>query len=150
LVKSLLLRSVLVATTGAAVYFALLWQWIGWAPFLPTPNWWHQLMPNAPWGAWITAVNIGGAILTAIPVAFGVVLSTNYRRAVLALIIGLGSALYYNVGALIVFGVPRRALDWIWFVAQFLATGLAVTAMVALIQRFPLTIGWSNRGSRLQ
>ena len=107
-------------------------------------------MPDAPWSAWIAVLNVGGAFLIAIPVALGVVLSTNYNRNVLALIIGLVSAFYYHVGFLIAFGVPRRAFDWVWVVAQFLATGFAVVAMVALIQRFPLTIGWSDRGPRLR
>jgi hypothetical protein len=143
--RHLLLRSVLVATTGAAAYFALLWQWFVWSP--SAPHWWLQFVPNAPWGAWLTVINFCGAILCAIPVAFGVVLSTKYARAVLALIIGLGPALYYHFGILIVFGLPRRALDWVWIVSQFFATGFAVFAIVALIQRFPLTIGSSNRGA---
>jgi hypothetical protein len=138
---------VLVATTGGAVYFALLWQWFTWGPFFSPPHWWRQLVPSAPWGAWLTVVNVGAAFLIAIPVAFGVVLGTNRHRAVLALIMGLASALYYNVGAVIAFGAPRNAIDWIWIVAQFFATGFAVMTMVALIQRFPLKIGSSDRAT---
>jgi hypothetical protein len=66
---------------------------------------------------------------------------------VLALIIGLGPALYFHFGILIVFGLPQRALDWVWIVSQFFATGFAVFAIVALTQRSPLTIGSSDRGS---
>jgi hypothetical protein len=150
LVNPFLLRVVLVATTGGVVYFALLWQWFTYGPFFSPPDWWRHLMPSAPWGAWLTVVNVGAAFLIAIPVAFGLVLGTKRHRVVLALIMGLASALYYNVGAVIAFGVPRDAIGWAWIVAQFSATGFAVVAMVALIQRFPLTIGWSDRGSRLR
>jgi hypothetical protein len=151
-VKSLPLRSVLVALIGAAVYIALLWLLYGSAPYATIPVWWRHFLPNVHVSLviWFILLNVGGAILAAIPVALGVVLATTARRAALALLIGAASALFIVVGGLMQFGLPPSVDGWVVDMAQFLTVSLAVVAMVALLQGFPLTIGWSDRGSRLR
>ena len=146
------LRSTLVALVGAAVYFALLWLLYARAPYAVIPHWWRHFVPNAPVAlvTWFTLLNVGGAILAAIPVALGIVLGTNARRVALGLVIGVVPALYIAIGGIIEFGVPPNAAGWVVDIAQFFAVSLAVVAMVALIQGFPLTNGWSDRGPRLR
>jgi hypothetical protein len=151
-VKRFPLRSILVALIGAAVYFALLWLLYARAPYAVIPHWWRHFVPNAPIAlvTWFTLLNVGGAILAAIPVALGVVLGTAARRSRLALIIGVVPALYIVVGGLLEFGFPPSVNGWVVDIAQFSAISFAVVAMVALLQGFPLTIGWSGRGPQLR
>jgi hypothetical protein len=68
------LRSTLVALVGAAVYFVLLWLLYARAPYAVIPHWWGHFMPNPPAAlvTWFTLLNVGGAILAAIPVALGI------------------------------------------------------------------------------
>ncbi len=99
---------------------------------------------------WFTLLNAGGAILAAIPVAFGVVLGTKTRQVALGLIIGLMPALYLAVSGCIEYGVPSNLEALVVDISQFVAVSLAVVGVLALIRGFPLTIGSSDRGSRLQ
>jgi len=151
-VKRFPLRSVVVALIGAVVYSALLWLLYARAPYSVIPHWWLHFVPNSPVAlvTWFTLLNVGGAILAAIPVAFGVLLGTTARRAALALIIGVVPALYIVVGGLMEFGLPPTVGGWVVDMAQFFAVSLAVVAIVALLQGFPLTIDSSDRGSRLR
>jgi hypothetical protein len=144
------LRSASIVLIGAAVYFAFLWLFYAMAPYAPIPHWWRNFTPNAPvaLATWFSLLNLGGAILAAIPVAFGVVLGTKVRRIALGLTIGVVPALYIVVGAIFEFGVPPSVTGWVVEIAQFFAVSLAVVAMVALVQDFPLTIGSSDRGAK--
>jgi hypothetical protein len=146
------LRDALVALIGAVVYSALLWLLYARAPYAVIPHWWRHFVSNAPVAlvTWFTLLNVGGAILAAIPVAFGVVLGTTARRVALGLIIGVVPALYIVVGGLMEFGVPPSGVGWVVDIAQFFAVSLCVMAVVVLIQVCPLTSGWSDRGSRLR
>jgi hypothetical protein len=146
------LRTVSVAALGLAVYCALLWLLYARAPYAAIPNWWRSFMPNSPVAlvTWFSLLNVGGAILAAIPVAFGLVRGTEVRRLALALGIGVVTAVYIVVGGLVQFGVPPGVEGWIVDIAQFFAVSLAVLVMVVLIQGYPLTIGSSDRGPRLR
>jgi hypothetical protein len=143
------LRSTLVALIGAAVYFALLWLFYAWAPYTVIPHWLRHFLPNARVAlvTWFTLLNVGGAILAAIPVALGIVLGVNARRVALGMIIGVVPALYILLGSVIEFGIPPTVEAWVVDIAQFFAISLAVAAVVALIRGFPLTIGSSDRGA---
>ena len=145
------LRSVLVALAGAAVYTALLWLLYAKAPYAAIPHWWRHFTPNGPVAlvTWFSLLNVGGAILAAIPVAFGLVLGLKVHRFALGLAIGVLPAVYIFAGGIIEFGVPASVEAWVVEITQFFAVGLAVVAMVALIRGFPLTIRWSDRRSRL-
>jgi hypothetical protein len=151
-VKPFPLRTVLVALIGVAVYFGLLWLLYGSAPYATIPLWWRHFMPNAHVSLviWFILLNVGGAILAAIPVALGVVLATTVRRTALALMIGAAPAFFIVVGGLMESGLPPSVDGWIVDMAQFFTVSFAVVAMVALLQGFPLTIGSSDRGSRLR
>jgi hypothetical protein len=122
------------------------------APYADIPHWWRHLLPNAPAAVatWFTLLNVGGAILAAIPVALGVVLGTKARGVLLGLVIGVVAVLYIAFRAFIEFGVPPTINAWVVDVAQFFAVSLAVVAVLALIRGFPLTIGSSDRGPRLR
>jgi hypothetical protein len=117
------------------------------APYAVIPNWWRNFLPNAPVAVatWFTLLNVGGAILAAIPVALGVVLGTKAGGVALGLVIGVVPALYIALRAFIEFGVPPTIDAWVVDIAQFFAVSLAVVAGVALIRGFPLTIGSSDR-----
>jgi hypothetical protein len=108
-------------------------------------------MPNPPVAlvTWFSLLNVGGAVLAAIPVAFGLVRCTEVRRLGLALGIGVVTAVYLVAGDLVEFGVPPSVEGWIVGIAQFFAVSLAVVVMVVLIQGYPLTIGSSDRGEHL-
>lgn len=143
------LRTASVALVGALVYFALLGILYSIAPYAVIPHWWRHFLPNAPVAVatWFTFLNVGGAVLAAIPVALGVILGTNKaRRAALGLVIGVVPALYIAFRAFIDFGVPPTINAWAVDIVQFIAVSLAVVAMVALIRGFPLTIGSSEHG----
>lgn len=99
--------------------------------------------------SWFSLLNVGGAILAAIPVAFGLVLGLKVHRFALGLAIGVLPAVYIVAAGIIEFGVPASVEAWVVEITQFFAVGLAVVAMVALIRGFPLTIGSSDRRSRL-
>lgn len=141
------LRSASVALAGAVVYCALLWLLYAKAPYAAIPHWWRHFAPNGPIAlvSWFSLLNVGGAILAAIPVAFGLVLGLKVHRFALGLAIGVVPAVYIVAGGLIEFGVPARVEAWVVEITQFFAVGLAVVAMVALIQGFPLIIGPSDR-----
>jgi hypothetical protein len=143
------LRSTLVVLLGAAVYFALLWFFYAWAPYTVIPQWLRHILPNARVAlvTWFTLLNVGGAILAAIPVALGIVLGVSARRAVFGIIVGVVPALYILVGGVIEYGVPRNLEAWVVDIAQFFVVSLAVVAAVALFRGFPLTIGSSDRGA---
>jgi hypothetical protein len=93
------LRATAIALAGAAAYFALLWLFYTWAPYTAIPHWWRHFSPNAAAAVvtWFTLLNLGGAILAAIPVALGVVLGAKSHRVALGLIIGMIPALYIAV-----------------------------------------------------
>jgi hypothetical protein len=151
MVKLSLLRRVSVVLIGAALYFALLWLLYARAPYADIPHWWRRFMPNAPVAlvTWVSLLNLGGAILAAIPVALGVLLGTKVHRVALGLAIGVVPALYIVGGAIIQFGVPPSVAGWIADIAQFFAVSLAVVAIIALVEGFPLTIGSSSRAEHL-
>jgi hypothetical protein len=130
------LRIALVALVGAAVYFALLWLLYARAPYADIPHWWRHIVPNAPAAlvTWFTLLNVGGALLAAIPVALGIVLGTNARRIALGMVIGVVPALDIVVRGIIEFGVPPTVSGWVVDIAQFFAVSLAVVAVVVLIQ----------------
>jgi hypothetical protein len=133
------LRTASIALAGGALYFALLWFFYTWAPYTAIPHWWRHLSPNAAAAvvAWFTLLNVGGAILAAIPVALGVVFSANTRRVVLGLVIGLMPALYIAVSGCIEYGVPSNLEAWVVDTAQFVAVSLAVVGALALIRGLP-------------
>ena len=143
------LRSASIVLIGAAIYFAFLWLFYAMAPYAPIPHWWRNVTPNGPvaLATWFSLLNLGGAILAAIPVAIGVVLGTKVRRIASGLAIGVVPALYIFVGATFEFGVPASAEGWVVEIFQFFAVSLAVVAMIALIQAFPLPISSSDRGA---
>jgi hypothetical protein len=143
------LRTASVALVGALVYFALLGLLYSMAPYAVIPHWWRHFLPNAPAAVatWFTLLNVGGAILAAIPVALGIMLVTKARGVALGLVIGVVPALSIAFHAFIEFGVPPTIDAWIVDIAQFFAVSLAVVAVVALIRGFPLTIGSSDRGA---
>ena len=149
MVKPFPLRSVLVALIGVVVYFALLRLLYARAPYAVIPFWWRHFAPNGRVAlvTWFTLLNVGGAVLAAIPVALGVVLGITARRTALALIIGVVPALYIVVGGLMEFGLPPRFDGWVVDITQFFAVELAVVAVVALLRGFPLTIGSSDHGA---
>ena len=142
------LRSASVALAGAVVYCALLWLLYAKAPYAAIPHWWRHFAANGPVAlvTWFSLLNVGGAILAAIPVAFGLVLGLKVHRFALSLAIGVVPAVYIVAAGLIEFGVPASVEAWVVEITQFFAVGLAVVAMVALIQGFPLIIGSSDRG----
>jgi hypothetical protein len=142
------LRSATVVIIGAAIYFALLWVFYSITPYAPIPQWWRNFMPNGAvaLGTWFSFLNVAGAILAAIPVAYGIVIAARVRRIALAVAIGLVPALYIVVGSIMEFGAPPSVTGWVVDIAQFLAVSLSVVAMVALVRGFPLTIGSSDRG----
>jgi hypothetical protein len=146
------LRSASVALVGLAVYCTLLWLLYARAPYAAIPHWWRSFMPSRPVAlvTWFSLLNVSGAILAAIPVAFVLVRGTGVRRLALASGIGVVAAVYIVVGGLVEFGVPPGVEGWIVDIAQFFAVSLAVVAMVVLIQGYPLTIGSSDRGPRLR
>jgi hypothetical protein len=141
------LRGASVALAGAAVYCALLWLLYAKAPYAAIPHWWRHFAPNGPVALviWFSLLNVGGAILAAVPVAFGLVLGLKVHRFAFGLAIGVVPAAYIVAGGLIEFGVPARVEAWVVEITQFFAVGLAVVAMVALIQGFPLIIASSDR-----
>jgi len=141
------LRGTLVALVGAAVYCALLWLLYARAPYSTIPHWWRNFASNAAVAlvSWFSSLNVGGAILAAVPVAFGLVLGTKVRRLALGLTIGLVTAVYIVVGGLVEFGVPSSLEGWVVDTAQFFAVSLAVVAIVALVQGYRLKIGSSDR-----
>jgi len=106
------------------------------------------MLPNARVAVigWFTLLNVGGAVLAAIPVALGVAFGATARKTTLALVVGVVPALYIVVGGFLEFGLPPQVDGWIVDIAQFLAVSLPVAALVALFRGFPLTIGWSDRG----
>jgi len=98
---------------------------------------------------WFTLVNVGGAVLAAVPVALGVAAVTTPRRRVkLGLLIGVLPALYIFVGGLIEFGIPPSTAGWIIDIAQFFAVSLAVTAVLMVVRGRPLTIAGAAREAR--
>ncbi len=121
------LRTVSIAIAGALVYFALLWLFYTIAPYTVIPHWWRHFSPNSTVAVvtWFTLLNVGGAILAAIPVALGVVLASGTSGVALGLVIGVMPALYMAVRACIEFGVPPTMEAWIVDIAQFFAVSLA-------------------------
>jgi len=146
------LRSVLVALIGAAVYFGLLWLLYSRAPYTAVPPWWRHLLPKPSIGTvtWFTLINAGTAVLAAIPVAIGVAVGTPSRRLVLGLVIGIVPALYIVGGGLIEYGVPPSLDGFIVDVGQFLAVSLAVTGVIALVQRYSPTFVGASAGKQLR
>ena len=106
--------------------------------------------PTVALVTWFSLLNVGGAILAAIPVAFWLIRDTEVHRLALASGIGVVAAVYIVIGGLVEFGVPPSVEGWIVDIAQFFAVSFAVVVMVVLIQGYPLTIGSSDRGSRLR
>ena len=139
-------RLTLVALVGVAVYYTLLGFLYARAPYSTMPHWWRAHVSPGPVAvvSWVTLLNLAGALLAAIPVAFGVVLGATSRRVPLGLIIGVVPALYIVGGGLIEFGVPHGLGAWVTDMAQFAAVSIAVAAAVASIQSCPLTTRWSG------
>lgn len=143
LLSQLPARNLLIVVIGTVVYSALLGLSYAAAPYADIPTWWRQSMPNerAVVLCWFTLLNLGGAVLAAVPVAFGVVFGAKTARTALALVVGVMPATYIVVGGLLEFGAPPSVDGWIVDVAQFFAVTLAVAAWVAPFRDFPLTIG---------
>jgi hypothetical protein len=131
-----------VALLGVAVYYALLAFFYSIAPYTSMPHWWSAHLPAGSFSvvSWFALLNLGGALLAAIPVALGVVLVADGSRVLLGLIIGVVPALYIVGGGLIAFGTPSNIGAWVTNMAQFVRVSIAVAAAVALIQSCPLTM----------
>jgi hypothetical protein len=140
------MRFSLVAVLGVAVYYTLLGCLYARVPYAAIPHWWREHLFGGPAAvvSWFTVLNIVGALLAAIPVAIGLILSANTRRILLGLVIGVVAGLYIVVGGLLEFGVPASAGGWAIDMAQLIAVSLSVAAAVALIQSCPLTTRWSG------
>jgi hypothetical protein len=143
------LRYILVVVVGAAIYYALLGLLYANAPYAVIPHWWRQLASTASVAVitWFTLLNVGGAVLAAVPLAFLVVVASPRRRIPVALLIGVPPAAYILVGGFLAFGAPPNTSIWIVAVAQFLAISLAVVAVTALIADRPLITAWGGSES---
>jgi hypothetical protein len=140
------LRIGLSALIGVLVYAVLLSFLYGRAPYAEIPQGWRQFVSNSTAAVvlWFTAINAGGAVLAAIPVAIGLILGIKTRRKTLALVIGVLPALYILVGGFVQYGRPPGLGGWIADIAQFIAVSLAILAMVAPLEsRLPGR--WSKR-----
>jgi hypothetical protein len=143
----------LIALAGAVAYLALLKISYGFleGSYFP-PQWWRDhwhLRPLAS-ASWFVLVNAAGAVMAAMPVAVGVVLLAKTHRLALGLIVGAAPSIYVIGSSLAAFGLPNYAVAWVVVVCQFLSIGLAVLLTVVLFGSLPLTIGSSDRGSRLR
>ena len=143
------MRTVVAATAGVAVYYALLALLSANAPYTAAPHWWHQLVPSSAIAVtvWFTLLNVSVAILAAVPVAFGLMRTIPVPNIRLGLVIGAVPAIYIVGGGLVEFGVPRTFAAWGIDAAQFLAVALAVVIVQTLFWRRPLTNAWSGRES---
>jgi hypothetical protein len=143
----------LTALVGAAAYLALLKISYGFLEdsYFP-PQWWRDHLHLRPVAAasWFVLINAAGAAMAAIPVAGGVVLFAKTRRQTLGLMVGVPPSLYIIGSSLAAFGLPNYTAAWIVVVCQFLSIGMAVLVTVVLFVSLPLTIGSSDRGSRLR
>ena len=132
-------RSVLVVAIGAATYYALLGFVYSKAPYTDMPHWWgaYSVSRSAAVISWFTLLNVAGAVLSAIPVAIGVVLVGKVHRIASAVIIGFLAALVIVAGGVSQYGWPQSGSTWFTDVAQFLGIGGAVVGVVVLIGRLP-------------
>jgi len=100
--------------------------------------------------SWFVLIDAAAAVLAAVPVAIGVVFLVKTRRLAISLAVGVPPSLYIVGSGLVEYGEPKYVAAWAVDVLQFLSIGLAVLLAVVLISSLPLTIGWSDRGSRLR
>jgi hypothetical protein len=133
------LRNILAVAISTAVYYTLLSFVYSNAPYTSPPQWWGIHSGSGPTRviSWFTLLNVGGALLSAIPVAIGLVFACKVRRIRSAVVVGFLAALVIVVGGLNQYGLPRSGGTWFADVVQFLGICGAVVGAVALIEGLP-------------
>jgi hypothetical protein len=143
-------RPMLTMLIGAAAYYGLLQLTYGLleSSYLP-PSWLLASVPSRSVATvtWFIFLNAAGAILAALPVAFGAVLLVKGDRSRLCLLLGFAASACVLAGNLREYGLPLLAATWTVEVLQFLSIGVAVTVLVALYPRRPLTTGSTARAA---
>ena len=141
------LRSFLVALVGGVAYYLLLDVVYYHAPYADMPHGWREHLPSAPVAVfiWFTLVNLGGALLAAIPVSIGIICTTKSHRASVGFVAGAAPAAVILVSGFLEYGVPHRLIAWMVDVAQYVSIAVAVVAVIALLGRSPLTIVGEDR-----
>ena len=127
---------VLMALTGAALYFVLLQLSYGALKdsYIP-PSWWPNHLQIGPAGtaSWFMLINAAGAISAAIPPALFLVHFAEAHKLALGLAAGLPAGLYIIGGGLIEYGLPHYPAAWIIEAFKFLSISMAVPVLVACI-----------------
>jgi hypothetical protein len=134
-----LLRTGVVVAICVAVYYALLSFVYSEAPYTSMPQWWvvHAMSKRGAIISWFTLLNVAGAVLSAIPVAIGLVFISKVHRLKSAVIVGFLAALLIVVGGFSEYGLPDSRGKWLVDLAQLLSIGGAVVGVVALIVGLP-------------
>jgi hypothetical protein len=116
------------------------------------PQWWrdHLHPRSVAIVSWFVLLDAAPAILAAIPIAIGVVFLVKTRKLAMGIMVGVPPSLYIVGSGLFEYGLPKYVAAWLVDVFQFLSIGVAVPVAVMLFSTLPLTIGWSDRGSRLR
>ena len=93
------LRTVFAVVTCAAIYYVLLGFAYSNAPYTSMPQWWggQAISKAAALISWFTLLNVVGAALASIPVAFGLVFVGKVQRVGRATIVGLLAALAFQL-----------------------------------------------------
>lgn len=124
----------------AVVYYASVHTIMPRMPFVDLPSWWRIPWPSRRIDAftWLQTVQVGGAILAAIPVALAIAWGATSRRFVVALAVAAPTAL-----STLMFFVDRTIpatasspLVMLAVVVTFLSYLLAVPLVVAISHAF--------------
>jgi hypothetical protein len=153
---SVRIRLGLAAAVLAVVYYYLLIYLIGWSPLLQWPAWWIRAFPTRQIAIviWLVSVHTLAVLSAAFPVALASVVIARNRAALL----GAVAAVLATAWAILPSLSPTIwPLIWnnhpVYFITDQIKLLVAVPFLVWVIRRFearPLTIGSSDRGSRLR
>jgi hypothetical protein len=136
---SSLLRTFIVVAIGALVYYGLLSFIYSEAPYSSMPRWWlvHANSKRGVIISWFTLLNVLSAVLSAIPVAFGLVFISKVHRIGSAIVVGALVALLIGIGGFSEYGLPDSGGKWLVNLAPLVSIGGAVVGVVAVIVRLP-------------
>jgi hypothetical protein len=129
-------RFVLIALTGAALYFLFLYLSYGALKdsYIP-PSWWPNHLQIRPAGtaSWFVLINAAGAIFAAMPPALFLGYFAKAHKLALGLAAGVPAGLYIVGGGLIEYGLPHYAAAWVIEAFHFLSISMAVAVLVTCI-----------------
>ena len=133
------LRSTLIALAGAVLYYAMLGVVYSRAPYAYIPEWFRDqpALRATVARSWFSLLNIGGALLAAVPIALGLMLFKTRINSSMALVIGTLAALWLSVTAVLEYGLPKYPAAWLITGIQILAVSMAVAAVLRLFHAKP-------------